>query len=141
MASCQKLAIILVIKWFKNWCYQKMSIIKNVLLNWYSSMKKKLRKIPMIFDIKTIFESQILGLFDTSPLHQFSKFNNFLWVCWFLGKNISFFVSPDFKLHNLYSHNVSTAWRLVFVFGAGFRETSHEYAIKLKICNGATNQS
>ena len=28
-----------------------MSITKNVLLNWYSSMKKKLRKIPMIFDI------------------------------------------------------------------------------------------
>ena len=32
--------------------YQKMSITKNVLLNWYSSMKKKLRKIPMIFDIE-----------------------------------------------------------------------------------------
>ena len=29
------------VKWFKNWCYQKMSITKNVLLNWYSSMKKK----------------------------------------------------------------------------------------------------
>ena len=24
------------------------------------------------------------ALFDTSPLTQFSKFNNFLWVCWFL---------------------------------------------------------
>ena len=23
-------------------------------------------------------------IFDSSPLHQFSKFNNFLWVCWFL---------------------------------------------------------
>ena len=39
--------------------------------------EKKLRKIPMIFD----FVSQVLALFDTSPLHQFSKFNNFLWVC------------------------------------------------------------
>ena len=28
-----------------------MSITKNVLLNWYSSMKNKLKKIPMIFDI------------------------------------------------------------------------------------------
>ena len=27
------------------------------------------------------------GTFDTSPLTQVSKFNNFLWVCWFLGKN------------------------------------------------------
>ena len=29
-----------------------MSITKNVLLNWYPSMKKKLRKIPMIVDVK-----------------------------------------------------------------------------------------
>ena len=34
------------------------------------------------------------ALFDTSPLTQFSKFNNFLWVCWFLGKNLSNFVPP-----------------------------------------------
>ena len=27
-------------------------------------------------------------------LTQFSKFNNFLWVCWFLGKNLSNFVYP-----------------------------------------------
>ena len=26
------------------------------------------------------FERQVLALFDTSPLHQFAKFNNFLWV-------------------------------------------------------------
>ena len=38
----------------KNWCYQKVPITKNVLLNWYSSIKNKnkLRKIPMIFDIE-----------------------------------------------------------------------------------------
>ena len=34
------------------------------------------------------------ALFDTSPLTQFSKFNNFLWLCWFLGKNISNFAPP-----------------------------------------------
>ena len=33
-------------------------------------------------------------IFDTSLLVQFSKFNNFLWVCWFLGKNLSSFVPP-----------------------------------------------
>ena len=60
MASYQKLGIVLVIKGFKNWCNQKMWIIKNVLLNWYSSMKKKIWKIPMIFDIENWqFESQI----------------------------------------------------------------------------------
>ena len=34
------------------------------------------------------------GNFDTSPLHQFSRFNSFLWVCWFWGKNLSIFVPP-----------------------------------------------
>ena len=74
IGNCQKFGIILGSKWFKNWCYQKMSITRNVLLNWYSSMKKKIRKIPMIF------ESQILVLFDSSPLLQFSKFGNFIWI-------------------------------------------------------------
>ena len=54
---------------------------KYVVLNWYSSMKKKLRKIPMNLTQKIDFESQIVALFDASPLTQYSKFNNFLWVC------------------------------------------------------------
>jgi hypothetical protein len=48
--------------------------------------EKKLKKIQMIFDI----ESQILALFDSSPLIQNSKFNDFHWVCRFLGKNPPF---------------------------------------------------
>ena len=28
----------------------------------------------------------MLPLFDSSPLIQNSKFNDFLWICWFLGK-------------------------------------------------------
>ena len=32
------------LKRFKNWFYQKMSITKNMLLNWYSAMKKKVEK-------------------------------------------------------------------------------------------------
>ena len=36
---------------------------------------------------------------------QFSKFKDFLWVCWFLGKNLSNFVYPVWKLHNPYCHN------------------------------------
>ena len=31
------------------------------------------------------FESQMLAIFETFSLHQFSKLNNFLLVCWFLG--------------------------------------------------------
>ena len=36
-----KIGIILVIKKGKNWSYQKISLSKNVLLNWYSSDEKK----------------------------------------------------------------------------------------------------
>ena len=50
-----------------------------------------------------------------SPLVQFSKFNNFLWVHWFLGKNLSNFVSPVWKLHNPYCHNISYTCQSYFI--------------------------
>ena len=43
------------------------------------------------FLIISVFESLIC---DTYPLTQFSKFNNFLWVCWLLCKNLSDLVPP-----------------------------------------------
>ena len=71
---------------------------------------KKLKNVRVISHIETwlwqaYFESQTLALFDTSPLTHFSKFYNFLWVCWFLGKNISNFLPLSWKLHNSYCHN------------------------------------
>ena len=61
-------------KW--NWCYQKMSITKNVLLNSFFSRGKNQK------DSDDFWKSNF-GTFDTSPLLQFSKFNNLLWVhCW-----------------------------------------------------------
>ena len=45
--------------------------------------EKKLRKIPMTFDVENGLCKSNFGIFDTSPLHQFSIFNNFLLVCWF----------------------------------------------------------
>ena len=64
------------------------------------------------FSITSIFKSLYFlkwcPIYDTSPLTQFSKFNNFLWVCWFLGKNLSNFVPPVWKLHNPYCHNIHT---------------------------------
>ena len=33
-------------------------------------------------------------IFDSSPLIQNSKFNNFLWVCWCLCKNLSNLIPP-----------------------------------------------
>ena len=56
------------------------------------------------FKIEWLLFLKWLLIFDTSPLTQFSKFNNFLWVCWFLGKNLSNFVPPFWKLHNPYCH-------------------------------------
>ena len=82
-----------------------MSITKNVLLNWYSSMKKKLRKIWMIFDIENWLWKSNFGTFWHLSITSILKFNHFLWVCWFLGKNLSNFVSPVGKLHNPYCHN------------------------------------
>ena len=35
---------------------------------------------------------------------KFSKFNNFLWVCWFLVENLSNFVPPAWKFYNPYCH-------------------------------------
>ena len=39
------------------------------------------------------------------PINPISKFNNFLWVCWFLGKSLSNFVPPVWKLYNPYCHS------------------------------------
>ena len=70
--------------------------------------KKKIEKdLDNFWSRKLTLKVKRLGdfaLFDTSTLTQFSIFNNFLWVCWFLGKNLSTFVSPNLKLHNLYCH-------------------------------------
>ena len=57
-------------------------------------------------------------LYCDSSLVQFSKFNNFLWVCWFLGKNLSNFVSPVWKLHNPYCHSLGICLRFVFCYNS-----------------------
>ena len=54
----QNLGPFLVIKYIKNYSYQNMSIIKVVLLFLYSSMKKKIRKIRLIFYIENYFKNQ-----------------------------------------------------------------------------------
>ena len=51
---------------------------------------------------KLTLKAKLRHFFDPSPLYSFSKFNNFLWVCWFLNKNLSNFVPPIWKLDNPY---------------------------------------
>ena len=41
------------------------------------------------------------------PLRKFTKYNIFLWVCWFLAKNIFNFVSLPGNLDNPYYHSMS----------------------------------
>ena len=89
-----------VIKWSKNWFYQKMSLTKCAPKFIFFNEKKR------FLTLKIDFKSQILTLFVSSPLIQNSKFNNFLWVCWFLDNNISNVVSPVWKLHHLDCHKV-----------------------------------
>jgi hypothetical protein len=60
---CQKLGMILVIKWFKNCSYQEIIFTKNVPINNYSSMKKKIRKIRTIFDIENSLWKSKIGTF------------------------------------------------------------------------------
>ena len=59
--------------------------------------------------LKTLIFASYWG----SPLVQFSKFKNFLWVCWFWGKNLSNFVYPVWKLHNPYCHNIHCVCKLI----------------------------
>ena len=49
----------------------------------YCLVKKNSEKIQISFVIQNWFWKLN---FDTSPPHQFAKFNNFLWICWFLTK-------------------------------------------------------
>ena len=48
---------------------------------------------------------------------QFSKFDNFLWLCWFLGKNLSNCISPVWKLHNPYCHKCTEEQFTSFLYG------------------------
>ena len=63
VAVRQKLGVILVIKWLKNWSQQKMLFTKKVRLNWYSSMNFFFRKIRMIFDIENSLWKSKIGTF------------------------------------------------------------------------------
>ena len=58
----------------------------------------------MIFDIEDWHWKSNFGTFWQLAITP--KFNNFLWVRWFLGKNISNFVPTVWKLHDPCCHNM-----------------------------------
>ena len=50
-------------KVFFSWSYEKVILTKNVRLTYYSSMKKKIRKVRMIFDIENSLWKSKIGTF------------------------------------------------------------------------------
>ena len=104
----------------KIWLSKSIFVVKNHwnLSQFFSIKEYQFRSTSFCywhFLITSIFKSLYFlkwcPIFDTSPLTQVSKFNNFLWVCWFLGKNNSNFVYPD----NPYCHThyvpICTIWQ------------------------------
>ena len=67
-------------KCFKNWSFQKMSMTRNVPLNWYSSMKKKLRKIRIIFDIENWLWKSKIGNFRSLDLERVLLYQNLFFM-------------------------------------------------------------
>ena len=68
---------------------------------------------------KSLYFQKWCPIFDTSPLHQFSKLYNFLWVCWFLGKNLSNFV-PSIE---------NSTIRITIVQGISYWNISYELTL------------
>ena len=82
-------------KIFTNWRYQKISITKNVHLNWYSS---KIETESNDFGHRKLS----LALFDTFPINPIRKIQKFPF-CIF-RQNLSNFGSSAWKLDNPYYH-------------------------------------
>ena len=83
------------------------------------------------FLLRSIFKSfyflKWCPIFDTSPLTWFSKFNNVLWVCWFLDKNLSNFVPPF--------ENSTTRIAITYTLGIIFeKNVIHSALSALLIC-------
>ena len=82
----------------KNWAnWFKIDAIKKCVHKLIFFNEKKTEKDSDEFWCRKLtLKAKLRHFFDTSPLHQFSKFNNFLWVC----------TPPAWKLENPYYHNL-----------------------------------
>ena len=92
--SCQEFTSTLILSMYVLWQYGLWSFQTGVI--------KLERFLPKNQHTQTLIFASYWG----SPLVQFSKFQNFLSVCWFLGQSLSNSMYPVWKLHNPYCHNV-----------------------------------
>ena len=77
-----------------NFLYQKLSESFSIFFSLKNINLGAHFLITSIFQL--LYFLKWFPIFVTSPLTQFSKFNNFLWVCWFLGKHLSNFENFNF---------------------------------------------
>ena len=83
---------------------------KHLIHTSFSSFMHEKSKYPTL-------ELLIFASYWGSLLVQFSKLNDFLWVCWFLCKIFSNLVYPIWKLHKPYCNNfLSVLYGIVHFF-------------------------
>ena len=75
------------------------------LLNFENYSNGEVSKSAITSIIRSLYFLHWCPIFESSPLNQFLKFNNFPWVFWSLGNNLSNFLYPAWKFHNPYCHN------------------------------------
>ena len=107
MASCQKLGIILVMNWFKYLVLSKNFNNQKCAHKLVFFDEKKMRKIPINFWHRKLTLNVTFWQFFTPPHYSNSQNSMIFYGCWLLGKNLSNFVYPNWKLNNLYYHNTS----------------------------------
>ena len=107
--------------------FQSQFSISKIIRNFFIFFSLKNTNLGAQFLLLTFFKS--LYFLKWCPILQFSKFNNYLWVCWFLGKNISNFVSPDLKLHNLYCHKCKVVNTIVLQWAVHIWADPESYLI------------
>ena len=101
-----------VSKCAKIWLWKKFVIseIIRIFLLLFSSKNTNLGAHFLFFTSYDSINFWILLLVKWCPIydssHLIPKFNNFLWVCWFWGNNLSNFVPPTWKLDNSYYHSI-----------------------------------
>ena len=91
--------------WLSKWIFsvKNSSNLSKKKIHWRISIQEHIFcywnfLLTLIFE--TLYFLNWCPIFDDSLLHQFSKYNNFLLVYWFLGKNLSNFVCLSWKLNN-----------------------------------------
>ena len=96
MANCQKVPILDFQSQFS--MSKIIQIFLNFFFHWRTPIFEHIFFVIDIFWLNDFWSFYYIlkwwPIFDSSPIIKNSKFNNFLWVCWFICKNIFNLVPP-----------------------------------------------